>query len=220
MKKVIGVLCFLLFTLCFFLPLGAMAEIRILALGDSLTEGYGVEPEEAYPYLLEQLLKEEGLEARVINGGFSGATSASAGTRLKWYFKMRPQIMLLALGANDGLRGLDIENMKQNLAKAIQMAQERQIKVVTGKDNVEAVATGLQRSARIITAAAVLLAVVFAAFITSGVTSIKSMGFGVALAVILDATIVRALLVPALMRLFGERNWWAPKWMQRFTITH
>lgn len=91
---------------------------------------------------------------------------------------------------------------------------------LAGKSNVESVATGLQRSARIITAAAVLLAVVFAAFITSGVTSIKSMGFGVALAVILDATIVRALLVPALMRLFGERNWWAPKWMQRFTITH
>jgi RND superfamily putative drug exporter len=91
---------------------------------------------------------------------------------------------------------------------------------LAGKDNFEAVAVGLQRSARIITAAAVLLAVVFAAFITSGVTSIKSMGFGVALAVILDATIVRALLVPALMRLFGERNWWAPKWMQRFTITH
>ena len=91
---------------------------------------------------------------------------------------------------------------------------------LAGKDNVEAVAVGLQRSARIITAAAVLLAVVFAAFVTSGVTSIKSMGFGVALAVILDATIVRALLVPALMRLFGERNWWAPQWMQRFTITH
>jgi RND superfamily putative drug exporter len=91
---------------------------------------------------------------------------------------------------------------------------------IAGKSNVEAVATGLQRSARIITAAAVLLAVVFAAFISSGVTSIKSMGFGVALAVLLDATIVRALLVPALMRLFGERNWYAPKWMQRFTITH
>ena len=91
---------------------------------------------------------------------------------------------------------------------------------LAGKENVEAVAVGLQRSARIITAAAVLLAVVFAAFVTSGVTSIKSMGFGVALAVILDATIVRALLVPALMRLFGERNWWAPQWMQRFTITH
>jgi len=91
---------------------------------------------------------------------------------------------------------------------------------LAGKTNVESVATGLQRSARIITAAAVLLAVVFAAFITSGVTSIKSMGFGVALAVILDATIVRGLLVPALMRLFGERNWWAPKWMQRFTLHH
>jgi RND superfamily putative drug exporter len=91
---------------------------------------------------------------------------------------------------------------------------------MAGKINVESVAVGLQRSAHIITAAAVLLAVVFAAFITSGVTSIKSMGFGVALAVILDATIVRALLVPALMRLFGERNWWAPRWMQRFTITH
>ena len=91
---------------------------------------------------------------------------------------------------------------------------------MAGKSNIESVATGLQRSARIITAAAVLLAVVFAAFITSGVTSIKSMGFGVALAVILDATIVRALLVPALMRLFGERNWWAPAVLKRFTITH
>lgn len=89
-----------------------------------------------------------------------------------------------------------------------------------GRSNVESVATGLQRSARIITAAAVLLAVVFAAFITSGVTSIKTMGFGVALAVILDATLIRALLVPALMRLFGERNWWAPKSMQRFTLKH
>ena len=91
---------------------------------------------------------------------------------------------------------------------------------LAGKTNVESVAVGLQRSARIITAAALLLAVVFASFITSGVTSIKSMGFGVALAVLLDATIVRGLLVPALMRLFGERNWWAPKWMQRFTLHH
>jgi len=91
---------------------------------------------------------------------------------------------------------------------------------LAGKSNVESVAVGLQRSARIITAAAVLLAVVFGAFVTSGVTSIKTMGFGVALAVLLDATIVRGLLVPALMRLFGENNWWAPKWMQRFTLHH
>ena len=91
---------------------------------------------------------------------------------------------------------------------------------LAGKSNVESVAVGLQRSARIITAAAVLLAVVFGAFVTSGVTSIKTMGFGVSLAVLLDATIVRGLLVPALMRLFGENNWWAPKWMQRFTLHH
>ena len=90
----------------------------------------------------------------------------------------------------------------------------------SGKSNVEAVATGLQRSARIITAAALLLAIVFAAFLTSGVTSIKTLGFGVAFAILVDASIVRALLVPALMRLFGERNWWAPEWMKRFSIEH
>ena len=89
-----------------------------------------------------------------------------------------------------------------------------------GKSNTESVAIGLQRSARIITAAAMLLAVVFASFVTSGVTSIKLLGFGVAFAVLLDATLIRALLVPALMRLFGEKNWWAPKALRRFTLTH
>ena len=89
-----------------------------------------------------------------------------------------------------------------------------------GRSNIEAVASGLQKSARIITAAAVLLAIVFAAFVTSGVTSIKSLRFGIAFAILLDATLVRALLVPALMRLFGERNWWAPKALRRFTINH
>ena len=89
-----------------------------------------------------------------------------------------------------------------------------------GRSNIESVATGLQRSARIITAAAGLLAIVFASFMLSGVTSIKMLGFGVAFAILLDASLVRALLVPALMRLFGERNWWAPKSMKRFTINH
>jgi len=79
-----------------------------------------------------------------------------------------------------------------------------------GADTTDAVAFGLQRSGRIITAAAVLLAVVFASFVTSGVTSIKQLGFGVAFAILLDATIVRGLLVPALMRVAGRWNWWAP----------
>ena len=89
-----------------------------------------------------------------------------------------------------------------------------------GKSNVDAVAYGLQKSARIITAAAFILAVVFAAFIISGVTSIKMMGFGVAFAILLDATLIRAFLVPALMRLFGEWNWWAPQALKRFQINH
>jgi RND superfamily putative drug exporter len=89
-----------------------------------------------------------------------------------------------------------------------------------GHNNIESVAVGLQRSARIITAAAVLLAAVFAAFMTSGVTAIKMMGFGTAFAVILDATLIRALLVPALMRLFGERNWWGPKFLKKYTLDH
>ena len=90
----------------------------------------------------------------------------------------------------------------------------------SGKSNVESVAQGLQKSARIITAAAFILAIVFAAFIVSGVTSIKMMGFGIAFAILLDATLIRAFLVPALMRLFGNLNWWAPKFLKRFTISH
>ena len=89
-----------------------------------------------------------------------------------------------------------------------------------GRDNEDAVAFGLQRSARIITAAALLLATVFGVFVISGVTSIKMMGFGVAFAILLDATVIRGLLVPALMRLFGKWNWWAPKSLKRFSIQH
>jgi len=77
-------------------------------------------------------------------------------------------------------------------------------------DNTRSVALGLQRTGRIITSAAALLIVVIGAFATSGVTFIKMIGVGVALAILVDATVVRALLVPATMRLLGTRNWWAP----------
>jgi RND superfamily putative drug exporter len=80
-----------------------------------------------------------------------------------------------------------------------------------GADTVSSVSSGLQKSGRIITAAAVLIAIVFACFMTSGVTSIKMLGLGIAFAILLDATVVRGLLVPALMRVAGEWNWWAPK---------
>jgi len=84
-----------------------------------------------------------------------------------------------------------------------------------GLGTTESVAIGLQRSGRIITAAALVLAFSFVAFISSGVTIMKMLGLGIAFAILLDATIVRALLVPALMRLLGDLNWWAPKWMKR-----
>ncbi|MDF3041293.1 MAG: putative rane protein mmpL3, partial [Thermomicrobiales bacterium] len=77
-------------------------------------------------------------------------------------------------------------------------------------DNARAVAVGLQRSGRIITSAALLVVVVAGAFVTAEVVIIKALGFGIALAVFLDATVVRALLVPSTMRLLGDWNWWLP----------
>jgi RND superfamily putative drug exporter len=82
-------------------------------------------------------------------------------------------------------------------------------------DNTQAVAAGLARTGRLITAAALVLAITFAAFVTSGMSFMKLMGLGLALAIIVDATIVRGLLVPAVMRLAGEANWWAPGPLRR-----
>jgi RND superfamily putative drug exporter len=83
-------------------------------------------------------------------------------------------------------------------------------------DNEAAVALGLERTGRIITAAALLLSITFFAFGTSGVSFIKMFGIGLGLAVLMDATIVRAFLVPAFMRLAGDANWWAPASLRRF----
>lgn len=83
-------------------------------------------------------------------------------------------------------------------------------------DNTHSVAMGLERTGRIVTAAAALLAVTFVAFGTSQVSFIKLFGLGLALAVVMDATLVRGLLVPAFMRLAGEANWWAPGPLRRF----
>jgi len=84
-----------------------------------------------------------------------------------------------------------------------------------GMNTTDSVAIGLQRSGRIITAAALVLAANFLPFVTSGVSTVKMLGLGIAFAILLDATVVRALLVPALMKLFGDANWWAPKWMKK-----
>jgi RND superfamily putative drug exporter len=78
------------------------------------------------------------------------------------------------------------------------------------RDNTHAVAEGLERSGRIVTSAAAIMVVVFAAFASAEVVLIKAVGLGMALAIAIDATIVRVLIVPATMRLFGDINWWAP----------
>jgi RND superfamily putative drug exporter len=82
-------------------------------------------------------------------------------------------------------------------------------------DNRTAVADGLERSGRLVTGAAAIMACVFLAFALASVVTIKSIGIGMAVAVIVDATLVRALVVPAVMRLLGTANWWAPRWLRR-----
>jgi RND superfamily putative drug exporter len=85
-----------------------------------------------------------------------------------------------------------------------------------GEDNKSAVVSGLVTSARVITAAALIMVFVFGSFVLNGDPTIKQFGIGLAVAVILDATVVRCLLVPALMVLVGERNWYMPRWLDRF----
>lgn len=101
------------------------AEKRILIIGDSLTEGYGVSKESAYPNQLEKLIKKKFPNYKVINAGSSGSTSASAVPRMKWHLKKTPKILILALGGNDGLRGFPVEATKKNLSQAIDMALQK-----------------------------------------------------------------------------------------------
>jgi RND superfamily putative drug exporter len=82
-------------------------------------------------------------------------------------------------------------------------------------DNATAVADGLAVTARVITAAAIIMVCVFGAFVLGDERSIKLFGLGMAVAVFVDATVVRMVLVPATMELLGDRNWWIPKWLDR-----
>lgn len=107
----------------------ALAE-KLIVLGDSLTEGYGVSKESAFPSLLEEQLHKNGKSSWVVvNAGISGSTTASAPSRMQWLLKQKPDLVLLALGANDGLRGNSIQAAKENLKKAIQLAQKGGAKV-------------------------------------------------------------------------------------------
>ncbi len=111
--------------------LAADANTRILFLGDSITAGLGVEPEHSYPALIDQMLKGKGVQGVwITNGSISGSTTAGAFSRLKWYLRAKPDILVLALGANDGLRGLSTVEMARNLDRTIGLAKEKGIRVI------------------------------------------------------------------------------------------
>jgi len=104
-----------LYLLIFLLPLWALADSTLVILGDSLSEGYGVEKENAYPTLLEKKLK----GWKIVNSSISGSTSASGPGRVAWVLKSKPRAVLVALGGNDGLRGLEPKEMKKNILATI-----------------------------------------------------------------------------------------------------
>jgi len=95
----------------------------IVALGDSLTAGLGVGVDEAYPALLEARLRRDGFDYSVVNAGVSGDTSAGGLRRLDWTLRLSPAIVIVALGANDGLRGQPPEGLRDNLTRIIERAR-------------------------------------------------------------------------------------------------
>ena len=108
----------------------AAAHVRILALGDSLTAGLGLPESETMPSQLSDALTKMGRPATVINGGVSGDTSADGLARIDWALADKPQIMILALGANDMLRGLDPGATKANLEGIIDKAEAAGVETV------------------------------------------------------------------------------------------
>jgi len=99
------------------------AERVIVALGDSLTAGFGVAPEEAWPALLEGRLARGGYPHRVVNAGVSGDTSAGGLRRVDWVLRVHPELAIVALGANDGLRGQSVEATRRNLGEIVTRLQ-------------------------------------------------------------------------------------------------
>ncbi len=108
----------------------AETKIRILALGDSLTAGYGLAQPDSFPSQLERVLKKEGLTVKVINAGVSGDTSAGGLARLGWSLVVKPQAVVLALGANDGLRGLNAKTTFKNLDAIVASLRKKGIVVL------------------------------------------------------------------------------------------
>lgn len=115
-------------------PPSAPPEIQstgtIVAMGDSLTEGLGVSDEKTYPARLQKALRDKGYDYRVVNAGISGETSSGARSRMEWVLRMKPDIVILETGSNDGLRGLDPELIRRNIRDIIDAFSAEGIVVV------------------------------------------------------------------------------------------
>ena len=129
-KRRTGIALFLALLLVCAVSFDCRAETRLLVLGDSLTAGYGLPPEQAFPAQLETRLKKDGYPVTVINAGVSGDTSAGGRARLGWALADRPDLVLVELGANDGLRGLDPGAMKGKLDAIIRTLRGKGIGVM------------------------------------------------------------------------------------------
>jgi acyl-CoA thioesterase I len=105
--------------------LGAAETKTVIFFGDSLTAGYGVDPDEAYPALIQKKIDDDGLPWRVVNAGLSGETTAGGLRRLDWILRQRVDIFVLELGGNDGLRGIPPATTRANLEAMIKRIRER-----------------------------------------------------------------------------------------------
>jgi acyl-CoA thioesterase-1 len=99
-------------------------------MGDSISDGYGVSAAAAYPQKLETIIREHGYKYKVVSASISGSTTASGPSRMRWFLKQKPDLLILALGANDGLRGLKLEQSQKNLSESIQLAKVQGVKVI------------------------------------------------------------------------------------------
>lgn len=98
---------------------------RILFLGDSLTAGYGIDPEDAYPALIQEKIDAAGLSYEVVASGLSGETSAGGLRRANWVLQKPVDILVVALGSNDGLRGIDLADTRKNLQGIVDLARRK-----------------------------------------------------------------------------------------------
>lgn len=111
-------------------PAAAAQPVRILAFGDSLTAGYGLAPDQAFPTTLQARLRADGVDAVVLNGGITGDTTAGGLSRLKWSLQDKPQYAIVELGANDALRGIAPAVAEGNLDKILARLRDANVKVL------------------------------------------------------------------------------------------